>query len=138
MRLSQKPFARGPGEASRLLAEASLYGPNLSDPEALEDAKLTLALAWEDATQDARVRELIHEAAYGRDSPLGSPLLCPPSELSALTPNTLGDFRSRLFSPTNMVVAGAGVGHDELVDLAERCFAGPHEGASLVLQLSSR
>ena len=74
--------------------------------------------------QDARVRENIHAAAYG-SSPLGAPLLCPPSQLHTLSPKTLADFRALITQPQSLVVAGAGVGHDELIALAEKHFE-PH------------
>ena len=83
-----------------------------------------MELAFLDATQDARVRENIHAAAYG-SSPLGAPLLCPPSQLHTLSPKTLADFRALITQPQSLVVAGAGVGHDELIALAEKHFE-PH------------
>ncbi|KAH8093570.1 hypothetical protein JL720_4711 [Aureococcus anophagefferens] len=108
--------------AGELLAEAALLGPDLSSAEDLDAAKTSLLLAWEDAPQDARVRELIHEAAYGRTSPLGAPLLTPPDEVAKLDALTLANFRSTLFGPDRMVLAGAGIDHATLVGIAETYF----------------
>jgi processing peptidase subunit alpha len=83
-----------------------------------------MELAFLDATQDARVRENIHAAAYGT-SPLGAPLLCPPASLNALSSKTLADYRALVARPEALVLAGAGVGHEELIDLAQTHFE-PH------------
>ncbi|KAH8065241.1 hypothetical protein JL722_2150 [Aureococcus anophagefferens] len=102
--------------AGELLAEAART--DLSAPRT--SAKASLLLAWEDAPQDARVRELIHEAAYGRTSPLEAPLLTPPGEVAKL--GALANFRSTLFGPDRMVLAGAGIDHATLVGIAETYF----------------
>ena len=112
-------------DATQLLAEACLLGPDLEAPGAMDEVREGMELAFLDATQvrrffvggvlrlldgvgaasesresrrrrpaqDARVRENIHAAAYG-SSPLGAPLLCPPSQLHTLSPKTLADFRA--------------------------------------------
>jgi len=109
-------------DASRLLAEAVMLGPDLSGPGAMDEARESLRLGFEDATQDARVREAIHQAAYGPESPLGAPLLPAPADLGSLGPETLLNYRAALFRPDRTVLAGAGVAHAELVDVAERHF----------------
>ena len=111
-------------DATQLLAEACLLGPDLEAPGAMDEVREGMDLVFLDATQDARVRENIHAAAYG-SSPLGAPLLCPPSQLHTLSPKTLADFRALITQPQSLVVAGAGVGHDELIALAEKHFE-PH------------
>ena len=112
------------GPAAELLAEACLLGPDLDAPGAMEEVRQGMELAFLDATQDARVRENIHAAAYG-NSPLGAPLLCPPASLNALSSKTLADYRALVARPEALVLAGAGVAHEELIDLAQTHFE-PH------------
>lgn len=65
--------------------------------------------------------ELLHETAF-RNNTLGNPLLCPEDRLETMTPETLREFRRRWYRPDRLVVAAAGIEHDQLVDLAKRYF----------------
>lgn len=65
--------------------------------------------------------ELLHETAF-RNNTLGNPLLCPEDRLETMTPETLREFRRRWYRPDRLVVAAAGIEHDQLVDLANRYF----------------
>ena len=67
------------------------------------------------STQDARVRFI----TVGRAAPL------PAVPAAHFSPKTLADFRALITQPQSLVVAGAGVGHDELIALAEKHFE-PH------------
>lgn len=79
----------------------------------------------------AVVQELAHPAAFGGSSPLGKPLMCPPRNLSAITPEVLAAFVSEQMTPEKMVVAAAGYDHDELVALATDIFGGLEPGTSI-------
>lgn len=65
--------------------------------------------------------EILHTVAY-RNSTLGMPLLCPESQLSVLGEKEVRGFMQDWYRPERMVVAGVGMAHEELVDLAEEHF----------------
>lgn len=65
--------------------------------------------------------ELLHETAY-QGNTLGNPLLCPEEQLEVMTVDTLRDYRKMWYRPDRLVVAAAGVEHEQLVELAERHF----------------
>lgn len=65
--------------------------------------------------------ELLHETAY-QDNTLGNPLLCPEDRLEKMTTETIKDYLGMWYKPERLVVAAAGVEHDQLVELAERHF----------------
>ncbi|GAA5873585.1 hypothetical protein JCM1840_005967 [Sporobolomyces johnsonii] len=79
--------------------------------------------------------ELLHETAY-QGNTLGNPLLCPEDRLATMTPETIKDYLAMWYKPERIVVAAAGVEHEQLVELAERHFGSAK--ASQPLASSSR
>mmetsp|Transcript_28437 Transcript_28437/g.71583 ORF Transcript_28437/g.71583 Transcript_28437/m.71583 type:complete len:501 (+) Transcript_28437:11-1513(+) len=77
------------------------------------------------------ITEKVHTAGYSNQN-LGMPLLCSEKKLGNLTPEALGAFMETHFVPSNMVLAGAGVEHDELVSLAKAAFGSVPPGAKAV------
>lgn len=65
--------------------------------------------------------EIIHTIAY-RDNTLGNPLLCPEERIDQIDGPLLKEFVRTWFRPERMVVAGAGIPHEELVELAQKHF----------------
>lgn len=65
--------------------------------------------------------EIIHTVAY-RDNTLGNPLLCPEDRIDKINGSLLREFMKTWFRPERMVVAGAGIPHQELVELTEKHF----------------
>ncbi|GAA6027782.1 hypothetical protein JCM8097_001715 [Rhodosporidiobolus ruineniae] len=65
--------------------------------------------------------ELLHETAF-QGNTLGNPLLCPEERLETMTPEVIKDFMGMWYRPERLVVAAAGVEHEQLVELAERHF----------------
>ncbi|KAF8684626.1 Mitochondrial processing peptidase [Rhizoctonia solani] len=65
--------------------------------------------------------EIIHTVAY-RDNTLGNPLLCPEERIDQIDGPLLKEFVRTWFRPERMVVAGAGIPHEELVELAQKHF----------------
>ncbi|WVR07392.1 hypothetical protein IAU60_004433 [Kwoniella sp. DSM 27419] len=65
--------------------------------------------------------EIFHTVAF-RGNTLGMPLLCPESQLPRLGEDEVRGFMRDWYRPERMVVAGMGMPHDELVQLAERFF----------------
>ncbi|KAH8704115.1 mitochondrial-processing peptidase subunit alpha [Talaromyces proteolyticus] len=65
--------------------------------------------------------ELVHMAAF-KNNTLGNPLLCPQERLTEINKAVVEKYRSAFFNPERMVVAFAGVPHDEAVRLTEQYF----------------
>lgn len=78
-----------------------------------------LAAAGTDPT--ALLSETLHEAAYGVDSPLGTPYYASPAKLSS---SSLEGYMASLYVPSAMTVVGSGVAHSDLVAEAESLFGG--------------
>ena len=68
--------------------------------------------------------EALHAAAFGENTPLGRPLLCPESNVGKMSDAVAREFMEATYSAPRMVLAGAGVDHDTLVNLAEKHFSG--------------
>ena len=119
-----------------LLAETSL-APKFHSWE-VEEAHAAVKAELEELQQNpqALLQEMTHAAAYGRGSPLGGPAMCPPGNLSAVSPAVLQKFAADNMVPNRMVLAAAGYDHAELVSLAQATFgkaaggAPPHSTAS--------
>jgi processing peptidase subunit alpha len=119
-----------------LLAETSL-APKFHSWE-VEEAHAAVKAELQELQQNpqALLQEMSHAAAYGRGSPLGQPAMCPPGNLSAVSPAVLQKFAADNMVPNRMVLAAAGYDHAELVSLAQATFgkaaggAPPHSMAS--------
>eukprot|EP00741_Cyanophora_paradoxa_P009290 tig00000144_g8999.t1 len=62
-----------------------------------------------------------HAEAYRRTG-LGLPTICPEHNLEKISADDLASFCETFFQPTRMVLAAAGVEHEELVEMAEMAF----------------
>lgn len=65
--------------------------------------------------------EILHSVAF-KDNTLGMPLLCPESQLDVLGEKEVRGFMKDWFRPERMVIAGVGMQHEELVELAHKEF----------------
>ncbi|KAK4690848.1 hypothetical protein P7C71_g6034, partial [Lecanoromycetidae sp. Uapishka_2] len=104
-----------------LLAE-TIRDPLITEVEVqqqLETAEYELREIW--AKPDLILPELVHMAAF-KDNTLGNPLLCPEERLPLIDRTVIGKYRSTFFHPERMVVAFAGVAHDEALRLTEKYF----------------
>ena len=66
--------------------------------------------------------EVLHNVAYGKGG-LGNPLLCPEERVSSIDSTLLLDTMRRWYTPDKMVIAGVGMRHEELVELADKHFS---------------
>ena len=66
--------------------------------------------------------EILHHVAYGGQG-LGNPLLCPPERVDLIDRGLLKQFMETWYRPERMVIAGAGMSHDELVELVDKHFS---------------
>ncbi|KAL4062967.1 Metalloenzyme, LuxS/M16 peptidase-like protein [Scleroderma yunnanense] len=66
--------------------------------------------------------EVLHEVAYGSRG-LGSPLVCPDDRVDLITGDLLRQCIANWYRPERMVIAGAGMHHEQLVELTEKYFS---------------
>ncbi|KAJ7109898.1 Metalloenzyme, LuxS/M16 peptidase-like protein [Mycena epipterygia] len=66
--------------------------------------------------------EILHSVAYGGTG-LGSPLLCPEERIDAMNGHTLRTSMKEWYRPERMVIAGAGMPHEQLVELTDKYFS---------------
>lgn len=74
------------------------------------------------AKPDMILPEILHEVAYNKRG-LGNPLLCPEERIDAINAKALRHSMKEWYRPENMVIAGAGMRHEELVELADKYFS---------------
>lgn len=104
-----------------LLAE-TIRNPLITEQEVqeqLETASYEIGEIW--SKPELILPELVHMAAY-KDNTLGNPLLCPKERLSEIDRNVIEAYRKAFYRPERIVVAFAGVQHDEAVRLTEQYF----------------
>ncbi|KAF8866691.1 hypothetical protein BDZ45DRAFT_700314 [Acephala macrosclerotiorum] len=120
-----------------LLAE-TIRDPLITEEEVqqqLETAAYEIGEIW--SKPELILPELVHMAAY-KDNTLGNPLLCPKERLSQIDKNVIETYRKAFIRPERMVIAFAGVQHDEAVRLAEQHFGDmPEAEASEYLETGS-
>lgn len=109
--------------AVELLGETVLR-PQLTDKEVTETAN-RIFFELQDMSLDPERKvllgEMIHSAAYG-DKTLGLPKVCPEENLGKINPSLLFNYLKNNHKPENMVLAGVGVEHELLVELAKKYF----------------
>ncbi|KAH9957548.1 Metalloenzyme, LuxS/M16 peptidase-like protein [Lactifluus volemus] len=66
--------------------------------------------------------EILHHVAYNGTG-LGNPILCPEDRIHLIDSSLMRDFMERWYRPERMVIAGAGMAHEELVELADKHFS---------------
>jgi len=116
------------GEAMFLLGEAIL-NPRLDDIE-VEESKKVIEWQWMDMIPETKLGEGLQIAGFGPVEKkkniyqqLGMPHFCPLESLPNITSHIVRTFREEhLLNPEKMVIAGAGIEHDKLVNLAEDVF----------------
>lgn len=109
-------------KAVHVLREVLLHPQFL--PDEVEDAKRTMEFQAMDLPPELVMEEALQTAAYGLDQQLGKPHFCPIEAISDLNADILKDFWNHnvLANPRDIVIGGAGIGHSQLVDLAQKEF----------------
>eukprot|EP01034_Spumella_vulgaris_P029253 gene29254-36271_t len=74
----------------------------------------------------AQVNELLHEAAFGEDSPLGGSIY--PQNVDRLEHDQIIAYRNKHFVADNLVVAASGISHEKLQALVEQYVVGGKVG----------
>lgn len=110
-----------------LLAE-TIRDPLITDEEVqqqLETAEYEIQEIW--SKPDLIIPELDHMAAY-KDNTLGNPLLCPKERIPYITRGLIQKYRGTFYKPERIVVAFAGVKHDDAVRMTEQYFGDMRRG----------
>ncbi|TGO08277.1 hypothetical protein BTUL_0216g00020 [Botrytis tulipae] len=119
-----------------LLAE-TIRNPLITEEEVsqqLVTAEYEIGEIW--SKPELILPEIVHMVAY-KGNTLGNPLLCPKERLSEINSNTIQLYRDTFYRPERMVVAFAGVQHEEAVKLAEQHFGDMPKSASILSQTGS-
>lgn len=108
-------------EAMQLLSEVVMKG-KYTEEEIMEQRQM---LAWEMESitdnPDAFLPELLHRAAYGSET-LGRQLICSEEDARDMKSESIVQYRDAFFQSDRMTIAGAGMPHDLLVELADKYF----------------
>jgi predicted Zn-dependent peptidase len=107
------------------VAETALT-PKFNDWHVTEMKFEAMDVEVESATTDpaALLSEKIHEAAFGKNAPMGRATL----KASPTGAAEVSDFHGSHFNTANMTVVGSGVGHADLVAAAEAAFGSARSG----------
>lgn len=102
------------------LLKQTTLDPLLQEWE-IEDSKLAMQYQAMEMIPEVQLGEALQVAAYGANQQLGKLHFAPLDAIVNLTKNSVYQFlRTNLWNnPQGIVVAGAGIGHDELVDMTE-------------------
>ena len=106
----------------------TIRNPAITEEEVqqqLETADYEITEIW--AKPELILGELVHMAAY-KENTLGNPLLCPKERLPFINKRLIEKYRDILYKPERMVVAFAGVQHEEAVRLTEQYFGDMKRG----------
>lgn len=108
--------------AVEILAE-SVFHSKLT-PWDIDDAAKVVGWVLEDVESSPHVSllEQTHSAAFTDSSPLGRSMYCPERNLKSINHDVLVDYRDALYRPERMVLVGAGIEHDRLVEYAQKNF----------------
>jgi mitochondrial-processing peptidase subunit alpha len=86
---------------------------------------------------DMILPEILHNVAYGQAG-LGNPLLCPENRIHVIDDKILRQSMKDWYRPERMVVAGAGMQHEDLVELCDKYFSSLQPSPTLSLPQQTR
>jgi processing peptidase subunit alpha len=111
-------------EGMQLLSQVVLEPLIAEVPDDFMQARAVLEFQAQEQLPELVLGEALQVAAYGPEQQLGKLHFATLETIPQLTPDLVQDFylKSIRNNPEGMVIAGAGIGHDELVDLANKHF----------------
>ncbi|KAJ4331528.1 Mitochondrial-processing peptidase subunit alpha [Ascochyta clinopodiicola] len=115
-------------ESTVALLADTIRDPLITEDEVqqqLETADYEIGEIW--SKPELILPELVHMAAF-KDNTLGNPLLCPKERLPHITRDVVEAYRKEFYKPDRIVVAFAGVDHNEAVKLTEQYFGDMAKG----------
>lgn len=107
-----------------LLSQVVLEPLITKAPTEVEYAKEVMSFQAQEQMPELALGEALQVAAYGSDQQLGKPHFATPESIALLNAPLVEDFYLNNIrnNPGGMVVAGAGIAHDELVNMAKEYF----------------
>ena len=82
------------------------------------------------------IPEVLHHVAYNGQT-LGNPAFCPEERIDSIDTKLLSETKRDWYRPERMVIAGSGIDHQELVELAEKHFSSFKHIPSVTPQLNT-
>ncbi|KAF9074878.1 mitochondrial processing peptidase [Rhodocollybia butyracea] len=115
-------FSTATATALELISETALHPSFLSEEiEAQRDAAYYEVRELQ-AKPEMVLPEVLHSVAYGNKG-LGNPVLCPEDRIDLIDSNILRRTMEAWYKPENMIIAGAGIQHEELVEMVDKYFS---------------
>ncbi len=115
-------FHKGTPLAMSLIADTVLDPALLPEEIAAQREAARYELREVSSKPEMILPEVLHDVAYGGQG-LGNPLLCPEDRIDQIDAPMMRNVMETWYRPERMVIAGAGMPHDALVELAEKHFA---------------
>lgn len=115
-------FHSGTPLALSLIADTALNAAFLPDEIDAQRDAASYEVREINAKPEMIIPEVLHAVAYGGQT-LGNPLLCPEPQIESMNEGVLRRCMKEWYRPERMVVAGAGMPHEELVELTDRYFS---------------
>lgn len=115
-------FHHGTPLATELIADTVLRPALLPEEVELQRDAAMYELRELNDKPETIIPEILHSVAYNNEG-LGNSLLCPEDRVDAIDATTLRRAMRSWYKPDRMVLAGAGMPHEELVQLAEQHFS---------------
>ncbi|KDQ20455.1 hypothetical protein BOTBODRAFT_50557 [Botryobasidium botryosum FD-172 SS1] len=107
--------------AMSVLADASMRSLFLPEEVAAQQDAAAYEIREISSKPEMILPEILHQVAYERNT-LGNPLLCPEDRLPLINGKLMDEFVKTWYRPDRIVVAGVGMPHEELVELAHKHF----------------
>ncbi|KAF7303202.1 hypothetical protein MKEN_01283900 [Mycena kentingensis (nom. inval.)] len=115
-------FARGTPQALSLIADTVLNPAFLQEEIHAQKDACRYEVRELSSKPEQVLPEVLHNVAYNRTG-LGNSLVCPEDRIDFITSSTLQKYMQQWYRPERIVVAGAGMPHQELVELADKYFS---------------
>lgn len=108
--------------ALSLIADTTLHASFLPEEIDAQREAARYEIREVNAKPEMILPEILHEVAYDGKT-LGNPLLCPEHRIDLIDQATMKGFMRQWYRPERMVIAGAGMAHEELVELTDKYFS---------------
>lgn len=112
-------FINSTENALKLLTEAALDPQFTPDEIELQREAARYEIREIGTKPEIILPEIVHEVAFGSRG-LGNPLLCPEHRIDVVNGDTIRRYMAQWYKPERMVVAGAGMLHEELVEWTDK------------------
>lgn len=115
-------FAKSTESALRLLTEAALEPQFTSKEIEMQREAARYEIREISTKPEMIIPEIVHEVAFGSKG-LGNPLLCPEHQVDIVNGDMIRRYLAEWYKPERMVVAGAGVRHEDLVEWTDKYYS---------------